>query len=407
VDNDFFDIYDNIQESSNVVFGNSDVYEKMIEGGYIVGDRFDELEILKLRHYSAKCDSSSCSLIIAPTMDCNFGCPYCYESRSKTYMSPEVETKIIEFVSQLSSSIRRLSIVWYGGEPLLAIDVIQRMSRKMIESSEQHNVEYSATMISNGYLIDSIDVEVLKQAKINNIQITIDGPEDIHNERRFLLNNHGPTFTRIISNIHLLEANGINYNIRVNVDNNNLSNVRKLLEYLKEQRLDSQPVSFGHVREFNRSVGSIIDDFCSIQEYTDINMVLQSKLVDMKFKSVSISCPQIRKTYCAANTLQSFVVDPLGYLYKCWNDIGFVSKSIGSIISNRKDNNFTALYNEYTLFNPFNVSKCRECVMLPTCMGGCVFDNINRKDECKMSLDSVIQGLKRAYYDITVKNISY
>jgi uncharacterized protein len=335
------------------------------------------------------------------------GCPYCYESRSKTYISKEVETKIIDAVSNLPPSTRRLNINWYGGEPLLAIDTIQRMSRKMIKLSKQRNIAYSATMISNGYLIDSHCIEVFKQAKINNIQITIDGPENVHNQRRFLLNNHGTTFRRIINNIHLLEASGIKYNIRVNIDNNNLSYVNELLEYLKEQHLDNQPVSFGHVREFNRSVGSITDDFCSMQEYTDNNMILHSRLVNMNYKSVSISYPQVRKTYCAANRLQSFVVDPKGFLYKCWNDIGYASKSIGNIVSDKHGHNFKTLYNEYTLFNPFTVTKCRECIMLPTCMGGCLFDNLNNKEECKMNLNSVIQGLKRAYYDITEKNIGY
>jgi uncharacterized protein len=73
IDDDFQYIYENIHESMINIFGNSDVYEKMIEGGYIIDDMFDEFEILKLRHYSSKCDSSSYGMIIAPTLDCNFG----------------------------------------------------------------------------------------------------------------------------------------------------------------------------------------------------------------------------------------------------------------------------------------------------------------------------------------------
>ncbi len=402
---DFMLLYENIEQvvyTSNCP--NSSLIRSMIEGGYVIDNSIDELEILKMRYYSGKCDSSSFSLIIAPTMDCNFGCPYCYETRQTTYLSNEVEDRIVAFVSGLAASVRKINVVWYGGEPLLAYSIISRMSAKMIEACQACSTEYTATMISNGYLFDRIDISTFKELKINNVQITVDGPEEIHNKRRYLINKHLPTFSKIIANLHLLESHGIMFNIRINVDNTNINHVDELLAFLKDNQLDSHPVSFGHIREFNRPLKELTKDLCSKQQYTNINMILHSKLIDLNFTSARIICPQIKKTYCAANCLQSLVIDPGGDLYKCWNDIGYINKSVGNILTSESGGK--SQYNDYTLFNPFSDCDCVDCIMLPVCMGGCVFDRMNSKSfKCMENINNVIVGLLDAYSNIDVRNV--
>ena len=92
-------------------------------------------DILKNRY-----NSSDMALTILPTRGCNFGCIYCYEQdRPNIAMSEQTEDAIVRFVKS-NSNLKRLSVVWYGGEPLLNFDSIVRLTKKF----QQLGIEYSA-----------------------------------------------------------------------------------------------------------------------------------------------------------------------------------------------------------------------------------------------------------------------
>lgn len=60
------------------------------------------------------------SLIIAPTLDCNFRCPYCFEDLKKIYMTKGTVNAIKNFVrNKIKNGVTNLNVSWYGGEPLL------------------------------------------------------------------------------------------------------------------------------------------------------------------------------------------------------------------------------------------------------------------------------------------------
>lgn len=45
---------------------------------------------------------------------------------------------------------------------------------------------YSASIVTNGYLLTEKVAKQLKKLNIENVQITLDGPAYIHNKRRYL-----------------------------------------------------------------------------------------------------------------------------------------------------------------------------------------------------------------------------
>lgn len=67
-------------------------------------------------------------LILFPTEKCNFRCTYCYEDFEIGKMSPEIVQAIKTLLSHRASSLSRLEISWFGGEPLLARDVIESIT---------------------------------------------------------------------------------------------------------------------------------------------------------------------------------------------------------------------------------------------------------------------------------------
>jgi len=64
------------------------------------------------------------NLTILPTEQCNFRCFYCYESFKLGKMSKETSDSILKLVQKRASTLKILTIGWFGGEPLMAKDIV-------------------------------------------------------------------------------------------------------------------------------------------------------------------------------------------------------------------------------------------------------------------------------------------
>jgi len=83
IDKSTFQLCKDIEE--NRISLSSSIYEKLIQTltslHYIVGTTEDQESINKLRYLKLikTFQQERLSLVIAPTLYCNFACPYCYE----------------------------------------------------------------------------------------------------------------------------------------------------------------------------------------------------------------------------------------------------------------------------------------------------------------------------------------
>lgn len=166
----------------------------LIKGKMIFNEGvISEIDQLLLENTLSRFSGNSIGLTIAPTMKCNFRCPYCYEKgRNLATMSIETIQKTKNFISSLKKTYNNLSVTWYGGEPLLALPIIKELMELSIKVFGSQNVHSS--LISNGYLMTQQSVKTMKELSIDHIQITIDGPPEIHNQRRCLPNKSDTFF---------------------------------------------------------------------------------------------------------------------------------------------------------------------------------------------------------------------
>lgn len=74
---------------------------------------------------------------------------------------------------------------WYhSGEPLLAMDIIESMSVRIMEICKKAKRKYISDITTNGYLL-SLDVfRKLLDLNVIEYQITIDGPKEIHDAKK-------------------------------------------------------------------------------------------------------------------------------------------------------------------------------------------------------------------------------
>ena len=218
----------------------------------IKGIADDEFEVNKIKYVtrSTRFDHSHLALTINPTLVCNFACPYCfeYDHNGKT-MTTETEDRIVDFVKSHSEA-KSMRITWFGGEPLIAFDRIESLSKKLLSLG----LEYDAGIISNGYLVNEDVAKRISHLHITSMQITLDGLKERHDSRMGCLKNGGATFDRIISSMKLLRefAPDMRIGIRVNIDHENDQEFITLYKFITEEFDGKVSVFPAFYQRFNR-----------------------------------------------------------------------------------------------------------------------------------------------------------
>lgn len=121
---------------------------------------------------------------------CNLDCVYCYAGggdygrTTQTKMDKGLALESIDTMYRNFPNIE--SILFFGGEPTLAIDVIdvvcQHIQAKLTAGEIEHLPQYS--MVSNGTLLDSAEaIRVIRDNKIG-LTVSIDGPKEINDKLR-------------------------------------------------------------------------------------------------------------------------------------------------------------------------------------------------------------------------------
>jgi len=213
--------------------------DKMHKNGFIVDKGINEKDRLKIyNNISRFSRKDTLNIIIAPTMNCNMKCPYCYEDKTNCTMNKEIRDDLIKFIKNSIKHGKKehLTVVWYGGEPLLAKEIIRDISKELIKFCDENNVSYAGNIITNGTLYDNKTALMLKEeCRVKNVQITLDGFKDTHNARR-ILKSGDDSFSKIIKNIKE-NKDIIKIAIRINVDKSNVDESKKLIEYLSDNEL--------------------------------------------------------------------------------------------------------------------------------------------------------------------------
>lgn len=354
--------------------------EDLKKGLFLIEDNIDELELIRQGMLISRYNSDSFGVTIAPTLDCNFRCVYCYEKDSikQCYMNEETQNNIVELLKSKVKTIRHFSVTWYGGEPLMALNVIENLSKQFIEICKENDVVYSAGMISNGYLLTRPRIEKLNEANVSYYQVTIDGKPEDHNFRRPLVGGK-PTFDKIMQNlkdnIDILPPVAL----RMNIDKNNLESGAFISNYLREKGLEGK-VSPYLANTTNSNDAYDSPSCMSTEEFSDVdfeNDMALGERMDIRSKY-----PRRIQNFCGADSLSSLVIAADGELYKCWCDIGVKDRCIGNI--NENQGYFNTAYLDYMSYDVTKDEKCKDCKLLPICMGGCPFQRLEKADVCSM-----------------------
>lgn len=144
-------------------------------------------------------------LILQVTQNCNLRCKYCvysgsYVNRKHAHKRMTLDTakKAVDFYQKHSWNKETAIIGFYGGEPLLEMELIQEIvaysKKKLIGKPINFNVTTNATLLTD---------EIIEFLYENDFMTTIslDGPKSIHDNSRIFADNETGSFESIMENL--------------------------------------------------------------------------------------------------------------------------------------------------------------------------------------------------------------
>ncbi|MDP4107320.1 MAG: radical SAM/SPASM domain-containing protein, partial [Bacillota bacterium] len=120
----------------------NEIQEDLYNNGFLVSSTIDEKKRAQFLHQSQH-RTDMMHLVLMPTEACNFRCTYCYETFARGNMNQKIINGLKTFVQEKASVLSSLHISWFGGEPLIALDVIEKLSESFLSVTKQNNIHYS------------------------------------------------------------------------------------------------------------------------------------------------------------------------------------------------------------------------------------------------------------------------
>ncbi len=200
-------------------------------------------------------------LILLPTEKCNFRCTYCYEDFALGRMSEATQTGIERFLSYRIPELSHLSLSWFGGEPLVAKDIVLRIASHAHRCCEEWGSGLSGGLTTNAYLLRKGLFEDLLSFRQNFFQITLDGLGATHDAVRKRAGGKG-SFDRIWAN--LVDARSVagdfHIQLRIHVRRDNLDELPLLMRELGRNFAQDKrfTLAFEHLRNLGGEGGKSV-----------------------------------------------------------------------------------------------------------------------------------------------------
>ncbi len=339
--------------------------------GILLPDSADEYKKFKVRYEKKKYTVDSPNFTLIPTYACNLACPYCYEGKGellKGTMNRDTRKRAAKFIKHNVEkyNAKKFSIALYGGEPLLNFDDCAYIMDSCFQWADDQGIEYRTHIISNGTLITPDIAEKLQQYKTRAIQLTLDGPQRIHDKKRIYKNGNG-TFDDIIKAANILQDHNVSIHFRINVDKENRLYLGELLDELASLKLNSIPTVCAPIGEFQ----ACTHPECIHEK--EVNSIIAESRELLKEKGQStppIKTHKSSQVFCSFLREGNYIIDPYAHVYKCLTFVGLKEHCIGHI-DNVGRFTPTNVYYDWMSRDPLTIKECKQCKMLPACGGGC------------------------------------
>ena len=395
--NDKILVYNSFSKASLILEKNSDIsaffdiekYKKLdkntkmilYSNGFVVDDERNEFEELKYLFQQKYFESNILNIILVPSLNCNFKCPYCFE-KDLTCGKQDVKKYfdvLKKYAEKYFSNYKIIQISLFGGEPLLYINDCIDFLEFVANDSKNKKYEYVCNIVTNGSLLTEKTFDKLKKYNLRSLQITIDSEKKIHDKNR-IFKNGKPSFDMLIDKINMItrkisEKESFKLIVRINLNNTTVEGVRNSIDKINNKEkvyLLIRAIYNTHAYD-ERNINSVDE----LKEYYDMSKELGFNILKERY---------FFQTCEACGDKKIFQLMPDLSMWKCINDLKYKKAKIGKLDDNGDPvlipENIVNWYKNCT--SGFFDKKCINCKMLPDCLGGCpLYKCKNKSKSCR------------------------
>lgn len=315
---------------------------------------------------------------ILTTMACNLRCTYCYEKDKlgKSRMCPETMEKVATWLKTRIDTTHpvKVNLIFFGGEPLLNVDAIRKISGDVYAHCQLRGVEYSAGMATNGIFLTPKLAAELKGYGFQWVKITFDGDRDQHDKKRIYQGGRG-TFDQIFKNLEAC-AGQLKIMLGGNFDAENADSFKGLLERIANSKFRDDIVATNLkpiLPEMKPSDQKNIGSTCERCTYSDFEITKMLELRREVRKVGLMPTDPVNLGPCEYYRRNAVTIGIDGKLYKCIAFLGIEAGVIGDVEAQE----FNAVGEDMLAVKPLAHPKCAKCMFVPLCAGGCRADSFN------------------------------
>ncbi len=334
--------------------------------GIVVRKETDELRLYRIYMLlAAKYQKPKPNITVAPTMECNARCFYCYEQGVRCTKMPEgYAEKILEFLKKMDIS-NGIHLTWFGGEPLLN----QQWMDSFCECLRKEKIAFTSFMITNGSKIDEQVISKMRDCwNIKSIQVTLDGSDEEYIKRKQYIDQDESVYGRILQNIKKLSRAGIFVQIRLNIDRENTESVLELVQDLQQGFYKNTNVTY--------YPAFLTGSKNALSEREKIDIIKQILRADKNKLPVNSYLYKLPKTTaCYYHQKGAYSIDANGDIFICERMLGHSDMALGNV-----NDHFEPGIERREL--SAGEQSCQACVFLPKCLGGCQDARIHGDAPC-------------------------
>lgn len=367
--------FNNIFDSKIVAV---DLFEKKISIKNLSEKNFDQESYLKpankdIKEYinNIRQKHKNITFTVVTTQNCNLSCTYCYEKKYKDINKILTKNKcndicqyILKYINYYNSE--KVKIIFTGGEPLLNKEAIFYIVDFFSNNNISKKVLFTFSIITNGTIsLSKEEFRYLNNNGLDLIQVSLDGPKEIHNKRRlsnFDAYQKTKDFLLSCSNFDFLTV------IRTNIDNENIDYYQEMLNNLNE--LKSRNIIFSLYQ-----TEKTICDRCITTSYKqDQNILIRAMNITVN-SGFNLYKQNLFFSACISLVEVGQFIDTQGNVYKCGGMLGHKEEIVGDIYNFEE-----IIINVRKYINKKLSEDCFNCRMFPICTGGCIYNKYYNKD---------------------------
>jgi uncharacterized protein len=316
-------------------------------------------------------------LWLGVTHNCNLRCSYCFvdlEQNVKQNMDFATAQKGIDKLIVDSGDQRELSIIFFGGEPLMRMNLLSEVVAYCHTKESQCNKIFRFNVTTNGMLLTPEVFQKLEELHID-VMVSLDGDQEAHDRLRKTKTGN-PSWNHIIKNLERIPNFGKKIAVRITItsESPDYLKIYKTVEQLGFETIFMTEVCPGPQRSerLRENIDILKENYLKLMEYLFEKAITQGNVALSKLQRFLDALYEGHKTYYGCATgLNGYYLAPDGTYFPCnrmiTSDMRF---KIGDI-NLGFDPSIQKLFIKNHIFN----RSCKECWARYLCGGQCYADS--------------------------------